>query len=52
MKTFAVINLLLTVSHHQFGLGLVMMVLLRLVSTTSMKWNILCLTDFFASSCP
>ena len=37
MGTFAAIDLPLTVSHCQFGLGLVMVVLLGLISTTSME---------------
>ena len=46
MEIFAAINLPLTVSHPQFGLGLVMIVLLGLVSITSMEWNIFCFIDF------
>ena len=42
MGTLATTDLPLTISHCQFGLGLVMIVLLGLVSTASMEWSILC----------
>ena len=44
---FAATDLLLTVSHHQFCLGLVMILLLGLISTTSMEWSILCLYHYY-----
>ena len=49
MGTFAATNHLSAGGHHQFRLGLVMILLLGLVSTTSMEWSILCFIDFFAS---
>ena len=47
MGTFAATTLPLNVSHCQYGLGLVMIMLLGLVSITSIKWNILCFSDIF-----
>ena len=41
-------NLPLTVSHRQIGLGLVMIFLFGLISTTGMEWSFLCFIDFFA----
>ena len=52
MGTYAATNWPLTVSHRQFGLGLVMIVLLGLVSTTGMEWDILLFVLIFCfTSC-
>ena len=43
MEMFAAIHLLLTVSNCQFGLGLVIILLLGLVFTESKEYSIFCL---------